>query len=82
MNIVGILVQFRPEKLASIQTQIIAQGGEVHASSVDGKMVVTLEHDDDNVIADSMEAMQNIDGVLTASLAYQHYDPQIEELTL
>ena len=82
MNIVGILLQFRPEREALVRQQIIAQGGEVHLATPAGKMVVTLEHEDDEVIANTMVALQNIEGVLTAAFVYHHTDYQPEETVL
>ncbi|AMK76066.1 MULTISPECIES: chaperone NapD [Methylomonas] len=82
MNIVGILVQFRPEREAFVRQQIITQGCEVHLATPAGKMVVTFEHKDDEVIAGTLVALQNIDGVVTATLVYHHTDYQPEETVL
>lgn len=79
MNIVGILVQFRPERAAIIRQQIIAHGCEVHLTTPEGKMVITLEHDEDAVIANVISMLQNIEGVLTASLVYHHTAAQSKE---
>ena len=81
MNIVGILVQFLPEREHDIRQQIMAQGCEVHLTTPEGKMIVTLEHASDTVIADTIVALQNIGGVLTAALVYHHTDSQPEDIT-
>lgn len=82
MNTVGILVQFRPELESKVRQRIIEQGCEVHMATSEGKMVVTLEHPSDEVIADTIIVLQNINGVLNVSLVYQHTDSQSEENTI
>lgn len=72
MNIVGILITALPEQCEYIKPEILALGAEIHEVTKKGQMVVTLEHPNDNVIAETMIALQNIHGVLNASMIYQH----------
>ncbi|MGR9117093.1 MAG: chaperone NapD [Gammaproteobacteria bacterium] len=81
MNTVGILVQYRPEQLVHVRQLIVEQGCEVHLATPEGKMVVTLEHASDSAIADTIVALQNISGVLTALPVYHHHDSFDEELS-
>ena len=74
MNTVGILIQFQPRERERVQAEVIDLGCEVHLTTAEGKMVVTLEQSSDGLIADTLVALQDISGVLTAALIYHHYD--------
>lgn len=77
MNIVGIVVSFLPSKLEQVAQTINGLGGEVHvADQSKGKMVVTLEHQDNKFIADALIAFQNIEGVLNAAMVYHEVDEE------
>ena len=73
LHIAGIVVHATPESLACV-TAIIADmpGAEVHATSRDGKLVVTLEAPSARDIAACMEQIQQVEGVMSAALVYQH----------
>ena len=47
-------------------------GAEIHATSRDGKLVVTLEAPSAREIAARIDEIQQLDAVLSASLVYQH----------
>jgi len=74
MNIVGILIQFQPRYSAHVERDVLTLGCEVHLTTGDGKMVVTLEHVSDQTMTDTLTALQQIPGILTATLVYHHYD--------
>lgn len=77
MNIVGVVVSFLPPKQEKVSQAICGLGGEVHAADqAKGKMVVTLEHLDNRIIADTLIAFQNIDGVLNAAMVYHEVDEE------
>lgn len=78
MNIAGVLVHARPEKLAGVETQLIELPGvEIHASTEDGRLVVTVE-DDASRLADTVMGLQDVDGVLSTSLIYHHFEDSEE----
>lgn len=74
MNIVGILINVLPEYISTVSQGIVALGGEVHLSSEKGQLVITLEHSDDKVIADTITEIQLLKGVLTAAMVYHQID--------
>jgi nitrate reductase NapAB chaperone NapD len=76
MNISGIVVQASHENSAAVQKQLNEfPGVEIHAVNQDeGSIVITLEDTPDNVPADIMMDVQNIRGVLAASLIYNYCD--------
>lgn len=75
MNISGVLVLAKPEFTKSITNTLNQiQGVEVHAVSDKGRMVVTIEMEDMKNTVDCVTKLQYIDGVLSASMIYNHFD--------
>ncbi|MBU0501217.1 MAG: chaperone NapD [Gammaproteobacteria bacterium] len=73
MNICGILVHAHPEGFDAVRERLLGIAGvEVHGISEEGRAVVTLEEDDEDRLAESMLAIQKLEGVLSASLIYHH----------
>jgi nitrate reductase NapD len=73
VHVAGLVVHAYPEAVARVEHAVRAiAGAEVHATSRDGKLVVTLEAPDQTTIADTLVRLQTLDGVLAASLVYQH----------
>ncbi len=79
MNICGVLVRARPERLGEVARALEAMPGvEVHATTTDGRIVVTLERDGRAGVADALSEMHNVEGVLTAALVYEHSETGTE----
>ena len=75
MNISGVLVHAYPQKSAPVTRRLESMDGfEVHANTDEGKIVVTIEKSDDNSIADAMLKLQDIPGVLNASMVYHQFE--------
>jgi nitrate reductase NapD len=75
MNISGVLVHAYPEKVTSVSHKLDEmQGIEVHASTDEGKIVVTVEQADDGSLADTVLNLQDMPGVLSASMIYHHFE--------
>ena len=78
MNIAGVVIHARPEKLAGVEAKLLELPGvEVHATAEDGRMVVTVE-DEESRLGDTVMAFHNVDGVLSASLIYHHFEESEE----
>ena len=76
VHIAGLVVHAYPEDAPRIAEAIRRRDGAVvHAQSPDGRLVVTLEADGGDAIAAAVVDIQRIDGVLAASLVYQHSEP-------
>ena len=81
MNISGVLVYVQPKKMDDVTEQLNAiQGVEVHAAT-DGKLVVTVENEKLNALADQVMAFQNLKGVLSVAMVYHESDDS-EELNI
>lgn len=77
MNISGVLVHARPEKLDAVKSHLSGLCGvEIHAATNDGRLVVTIENDTGTMI-DTMSSLHDIDGVLSAALIYHHFDESV-----
>jgi len=73
MNICGILVHAHPEGFDAVRERLLGiPGVEVHGISEEGKAVVTLEEENEGQMAESMFAIQKLEGVLAASMIYHH----------
>jgi nitrate reductase NapD len=78
MNISGIVVQVSPDNSTALQKQLTELPGvEIHAVKEEGSIVITIEDTPDNVPADTLMHVQNIQGVLSASLIYNYCDEQL-----
>ena len=76
VHIAGLVVHAYPEAAARVAGLIGRRDGAlVHAQSPDGRLVVTLEAEGGDAIAAAVVDIQRIDGVLAASLVYQHSEP-------
>jgi len=47
------------------------EGVEIHASTDDGKLIVTIESDSDRTAVDTYEAIERIDSVLSVAMIFQ-----------
>jgi nitrate reductase NapD len=72
MNIASLVLRAHPERLAAVQLAVCAiPGAEVHAvSQDDGRMIVTVE--DMLSCADALMKLQQVDHVMSVTLAYEH----------
>lgn len=72
MNISGVIVYAAPKKANLVEKKLVAiTGVEVHANE-SGKLVVTVEHESINGLADQVMKFQDISGVMSVAMVYQH----------
>jgi len=82
MNISGVLVRSRPENIKAVTARLEdMEGVEVHGANPDGRLVVTVEESGDRTMADTVVRMQDLPGVISASMIYHQYEeePDLEE---
>ena len=76
LHVAGVLVHVKADALPYVSAVLAAMPGiEVHATSPEGKIVVTVESVDSAVILDRLDAMNRIQDVISAALVYQHNEP-------
>lgn len=74
-NICGVVIHATADKKVMIESTLSQiTGVEVHASTDQGKLVVTVESEDNHYVADIIDSFKDIDGVLTSSMIYQFCD--------
>ncbi len=75
MNISGVVVRTFPRNLQDVwQTLEQFEGVEVHGANEDGRLVVTVEKQGERDIADLLVHMQDVPGVLSASMVYHQFE--------
>ena len=80
MNISSVLVNARSELLHQVQEDLGALNGvEVHAATEEGRLIVTIEADSDQDVANMFEQINHLPGVLSASMVYHQYEPDPDE---
>ncbi len=73
ISVCGVLVQVHPDKREATEVRMKQISGlEIHGASDDGKLVVTVETDSYKKTGDAISTLQYVEGVLSASMIYQH----------
>ena len=71
VNLVSMVMMIRPERLAGFRQQIASvDGAEIHIASAEGKLVVTVEADDQRSLLQRIETLQNMEGLISSNLVY------------
>jgi nitrate reductase NapD len=84
MNICSLIVHTNPGKGADVSQRLRAFSGvEVHGGQAAGKLIVTVEDEGESVspVSDTMNALRDVDGVVSTILIY-HYggEESMEEM--
>jgi nitrate reductase NapD len=73
MNISGVLVHTIPDQSNEVKTRLMEiPGVEVHAVTENGRLIVTIEDDDEKVVADRALNLHQCEGVISAAMIYQY----------
>lgn len=71
LNISSVIVHPRPGEAEAVRARLAGLGGvEIHAVADDGRMIVTIETEGDGAMANSFDAINRTDGVLSASMVF------------
>jgi len=75
VHISSLVVHATPKRVQNIEDVIaMMPGARVHGSSPNGKLVVTLDASSTDEMLSRINAIQRVDGVLSAALVYQCAD--------
>ena len=75
LHIASVVVQCAPPRLGALTRELASlPGAVVHATSAEGKAVVTLEAASGDAVTAAVARIQGLDGVLSAALVYQCAD--------
>ena len=73
MNICSAIVHTRPEEADAVRMDLeVFKGVEVHGGIAEGKLIVTLESEGDEGLADTMHKFNEISGVINTVMIYHH----------
>ena len=76
MNISGLIVYAQPASFPRLRASLAGiPGVEVHATTDDGRMVVTVERPTDGEMTGVFDAIGALDGVAATALVYHHDEP-------
>ena len=77
MNISSAIIHARPGDIAIVQAGLAMLAGvEVHAVSPEGKLIVTIETEDDGSNVATYERIGRLDGVMSAAMVYHQTESE------
>lgn len=75
INICGILVHAMPDQITQVKSSLLKFAGlEVHEVTADGRLIITIDQPDRNQMIDTINQLNNVEGVLSAAMVYQHHE--------
>jgi nitrate reductase NapD len=76
LHVTSCLVHARPDLLEPVRGALAALAGvAVHGAGPTGKIVVTLETEDEHGIVERLAAMRDLPGVLSTVLVFHRIEP-------
>ena len=80
MNISSIIVHAQPTEIPSVRGSLEQiPGVEVHATTDDGKFVVTIETETDGETASTFDRINTMPGVMSAAMVFHQYESDPEK---
>lgn len=77
MNISSAIIHARPGAVSIVQAGLATlEGVEVHAVSPEGKLIVTIETEDDGSNAATYQLIGQLDGVMSAAMVYHQTESE------
>ena len=77
MNISSAIIHARPGEVVLVQAGLaMLPGVEVHAISPEGKLIVTIESEDDGSTVAIYERIGQLDGVMSAAMVYHQTESE------
>ncbi|MDP2825681.1 MAG: chaperone NapD [Sulfuritalea sp.] len=77
MNISSAIIHAQPGHVAVVEAGLATLAGvEVHGISPEGKMIVTIETEDDGSNAATYQLIGQLDGVMSAAMVYHQTESE------
>ncbi len=74
-HVASLLIQAWPDRIAATEAALNAiPGVECHGPAGPGKLIVTVDVDDDSGLVEAVSRIEATKGVITASLVYHQMD--------
>ncbi|MFV0574498.1 MAG: chaperone NapD [Vibrio sp.] len=81
VHISSLVVHVVPQYLASIKKTIESyEGAEIYGESEEGKLVVVIETENQGYITDTIDAINQLDHVLSTALVFHQIEHDLENL--
>jgi len=81
MNISGILVQTRPERVEGLVEEIkTSEICEYHQHDELGRIIVTLEEENTEKEIEQLKKLQKMQGVIAADMIYSYSEEELDQL--
>jgi nitrate reductase NapD len=78
VNISSLVVHVRPEQRSEVELTLQGWPGiEIHASTPEGRLVVTVDTDDEST--ESFDRIGALPGVMSVAMVYHHLEPEQEQ---
>ena len=78
-NVCGVLIHANTNNVEQVKDLLVQQDGvEVHAVTDNGRLIVTVEHEQRKTVGDQIMAFYDVPGVLSASMIYQYSDNDLD----
>ena len=75
LHIASLVIHVHPDALTQVADRVVTFNGvQLHGSHPSGKLVVTLEAPHARDILDCVAQIEQLKGVINASLVYQHIE--------
>ncbi len=83
ISVCGVLVLVHPDKREATEARMLEIPGlEIHGASEEGKLVITVQTDSYRETGDAITRLQNVKGILSISMIYQHAEAIEDESPL
>jgi periplasmic nitrate reductase NapD len=80
MNLSSLIVDVRPPSLPSVRLALLDYPGvEVHAATPEGKLIVTVETEDDAATTETFARINALAGVMSVAMVYHQFEPEPEK---
>jgi len=78
VNISSLVVHVRPKQRSEVELTLQGWPGiEIHASTPEGRLVVTVDTDDEST--ESFDRIGALPGVMSVAMVYHHLEPEQEQ---
>lgn len=75
MNISSVIVHARPGSAEAVKSRLAeVEGVEVHAASDEGKIIITIEAENDDGMVTTFEHVNKLDDVMSASMVFHQIE--------
>ena len=79
MNMCGILVHARPDKIGSVEAMLQdIPGVETHGQGDNARLIVTIEDTEEMTAIDAIAKVNAVDGVIATALVYHEMEPDLD----